>query len=265
MEELGLKDKSKNILRTIDKIEKLGKEEVQKELLEIGLAPSTISKVLSFIAFKGGYSLVIKNLENLKIENAVFLEGLNDLKEVIKYVQYFEVPESNWVVDLTIARGLDYYTSTVFETILTDNPQLGSVCSGGRYDSLAEYYTDQKLPGVGISIGLTRLFYQLNELNIVSKEASTTTKLLVLPLLGLLKEAFGIATELRTKGISTEVYTDEASNIRKKLEYANKIGVPFVGILGEDEVKEGKITIKNMKSGEQKLVSLSEVAKYLTL
>lgn len=263
IEELRLKEKATGVLRIIDGLEKSGEEIAKNELKELGLDPSNIDKILSLLAIKGDSSTTLKALENLQIANAVFLEGLKDLKEVIKYIKYLDIPESNWIVDLTIARGLDYYTGTVYETILTEYPQIGSVCSGGRYDNLAEYYTDQKLPGVGISLGLTRLFYQLNELNRIKKDVSTPTKFLILPLSGFLSEAFRMATKIRTSGIPTEVYTDETSNIRKKLDYANKIGVPFVGILGENEIKEKEITIKNMKTGEQQLVLLDEVTKYL--
>ena len=247
------------------KLEKIGDSGVKRELAELGLNNINTDKLLNLLAIRGDSSFVLKALENLQISNPVFTEGLKDLAEVVKFIKYFEIPEKNWAIDLTIARGLDYYTGTVYETILTDYPQLGSVCSGGRYDNLAEYYTDQKLPGVGISIGLTRLFFQLNELGILNKGTSTPTRFLVVPFAGAMSEAFRISTEVRVAGIPTEVFTNEAVDLRKKFEYANKLGIPFVGILGDNEVKENKITVKNMQTGEQKLLSVEEAIALLKL
>jgi histidyl-tRNA synthetase len=170
----------------------------------------------------------------------------------------FGVPANNYAIDLTIARGLDYYTGTVYETTINDYPGIGSVCSGGRYDNLAEYYTDKKLPGVGISIGLTRLFYQFEQVGIVNPVNSTPAILLVVPILDNLSYPLELASKLRNGGINTEIYLEQKS-IKAKLNYANKLGFPYVGIIGDTEADERTVTIKNMESGEQTKVSFDNV------
>jgi histidyl-tRNA synthetase len=168
------------------------------------------------------------------------------------------VPEENFRVDLTIARGLDYYTGTVYETMMLDHPEIGSVCSGGRYDNLAEYYTDKALPGVGISIGLTRLFYVLGEQGYLSKDLITApADALVLPMTEELAPAITAATALREAGIRTQIYT-EKKKFKAKMSYCSKLGIPFAILLGEDEIAENKLSVKNFATGEQVTVSPEE-------
>lgn len=251
-----------DVLRTIDKLDKIGIDGVKEELNKIGLEDSTIDTLMKFIKIGGTNEEILHSLEIMNVENDTFKTGLSELTEVINYVKAFGVPEENFTIDLTIARGLDYYTGTIYETFLNDYPKIGSVCSGGRYDNLAEYYTKQKLPGVGISIGLTRLFYQLKEANIISSSINTLTKALVIPMDGCIKEAISIANKLRKEEIYSQVYLDEAK-MGKKFTYANKLGIPYVLLIGPDEVKQDKITIKNMMTGEQSLVDFAETLNIL--
>ena len=177
--------------------------------------------------------------------------GLLELKSVAGFLPEFGVPEANFEIDLTIARGLDYYTGTVYETTLTDHPEIGSVCSGGRYDNLAEYYTDKKLPGVGISIGLTRLFFVLEEQGMLSDEIITSpADALIIPMTENISKAIATATLFRENGIRTMLYS-ENKKFKAKMSYADKIGVPFVVFIGDDEIRDGVIKVKNMQSGEQ--------------
>ena len=197
-----------------------------------------------------------KILENIK--NEEFEKGLDELTQVVKYVRIFGIPEANFKVDLTIARGLDYYTGTVYETFLNQYRELGSVCSGGRYENLAEYYTDKKLPGVGISIGLTRLFYKLNELQLIKAEKKSIAEVLVVPMVQDLTVPIQIATDLRKKGISTEVYLND-KKLKAKMKYADKLEIPYVIVVGEDEINSGIVKIKNMKTGEEKETSIQNI------
>ena len=257
-EALGI-DNKVDTLRSLDRIEKIGKKAVEDELEKIGLDKDTIEKLMMFIQIRGTNDEIIDSLRSLNVQNPVFCEGLEELSKVIEYIRYFNVPEKNFTIDLTIARGLDYYTGTVYETILDDYPGIGSVCSGGRYDNLAEYYTEQKLPGVGISIGLTRLFYQLREANIIGTNASSTlSEVLVIPMGEFVGEAIEIAGKLRKNGVISEVYHEEAK-FGKKLTYANKLGIPYVVIIGEDEVKNNLYTLKDMATGNQEKYKLDEI------
>ena len=179
---------------------------------------------------------------------------------MVKYLAAFGVPAENFAVDLTIARGLDYYTGTVYETTLLDHPEIGSVCSGGRYDNLAEYYTSQKLPGVGISIGLTRLFYVLDEQNLLNPEMNTCAcDALVIPMTQSPAAAIAIAQSLRSQGVRTQVY-GEQKKFKQKMTYANKLGVPYIVLLGDDEIAQGKCSVKDMRTGEQVCITPDEAA-----
>jgi len=260
--ELGFSEKSKEILKALDKIDKIGRENFLLMLEEIGLNKEQIKKYVDFISIDGPADVVIAGLKSLGISNETFKKGLQEIEEVSKYLKYQNIPEEFWKLDLKIARGLEYYTGTVYETKINEYPEFGAVCSGGRYDNLAEYYTNKKLPGVGISIGLTRLFYMLNENNLVKKDRGTPTKLLILPLDIELNECFGLATELRFSGIPTEVFTKK-KDLRGMLNFANKIGVPYVGIIGEKELESGSITVKDMLSGEQVSVAAGEIVEFL--
>lgn len=259
---LELTELSTDIMRCIDKLEKVGAENVKGELLCIGVAENAVNKILDFISIDGDSDAKITALERLSVSNEVFEEGLAELKEVVKNIRLFGVPESNFTVDLTIARGLDYYTGTVYETFLNDYKQIGSVCSGGRYDNLAEYYTDKPLPGVGISIGLTRLFYQLNELNSVKVEKESISDILVISTSEDISACLPVASEFRKAGINAEVYMNN-KKIKAKFKYADKLKIPYIAILGEDEVTNGAVSMKNLSTGEQTTLSVSEAVELL--
>lgn len=249
-----------SVLRAVDKFDKIGRENVIKELVENGLSQEVAEKILDFIAIEGSNDEIFAQLHDLKIENPVFSEGLEELETVISYIKDYDIPEANYHVDLKIARGLDYYTATVYETLLNDYPKLGSVCSGGRYENLASYYTDKKLPGVGLSIGLSRLFYQLNEAKIIEAEKKSLIDLIVIPMDGFLEEGIKLISKLRNKGVKCIVYTEEAK-LKKKFKYADSLDIPYTIVLGEDEVKSGKYTLKNMKTGDQDLFELDQIVE----
>ncbi len=258
--ELDLEDKSVDIMRIIDKIEKIGKENVIECLKDLELSENQINDIINFIEISGTTEEKIDLLEKLNYTNEIFNEGLEELKQVVKYVKIFGVPDSNFKVDLTIARGLDYYTGTVYETFLNEYRELGSVCSGGRYDNLAEYYTDKKLPGVGISIGLTRLFYKLNELNALKEEQNSIAKVLVVSMVEDNSKALEVATALRSQNINAEVYL-ENKKIKAKFKYADRLAIPYVIVIGEDEIANNTVTLKNMQTGEQETLKIEEVIK----
>ena len=213
---------------------------------------------MDFIEIEGTTDEKLQKLNELNIKNEEFEKGLDELTQVVKYVRIFGIPEANFKVDLTIARGLDYYTGTVYETFLNQYRELGSVCSGGRYENLAEYYTDKQLPGVGISIGLTRLFYKLNELQLIKAEKKSIAEVLVVPMVQDLTVPIQIATDLRKKGISTEVYLND-KKLKAKIKYADKLEIPYVIVVGEDEINSGIVKIKNMKTGEEKETSIQNI------
>ncbi|MCI8617005.1 MAG: histidine--tRNA ligase [Clostridia bacterium] len=250
-ESLEQKENSVEILRIIDKIEKIGKDAVIEELQKINISRDSIEKIIDFIQINGATDEKIKRLQNLNIENETFKIGLEELTQVIKYVRSFGIPEQNFKVDLTIARGLDYYTGTVYETFLNQYRELGSVCSGGRYENLAEYYTDKKLPGVGISIGLTRLFYKLNELNLINANKKSISDVLIVPMIEDMTVPIKVANNLRNKGINTEIFLNN-KKLKAKMKYADKLEIPYVIVIGEDEVNSGVLKVKNMRTGEEK-------------
>ena len=256
---LGLSEKSGDIMRTVDKIEKIGADMVRAILVDdYAISDEAAGEVLRFIAIRGTNAEVLAALEQYRGKNELFDEGLNELSTVARYLGGFGVPEENFAVDLTIARGLDYYTGTVYETTLLDHPEIGSVCSGGRYDNLAEYYTSKQLPGVGISIGLTRLFYVLGEQGMLNPDVPTApADALILPMTEDISAAVALATQLRAAGLRTQLYT-EPKKFKARMNYADRLGVPFVLFLGDDEIKDGVVSVKNMKSGEQVKVSPAE-------
>ena len=249
---LGLTEKSGDIMRTVDKLDKIGADKVKLILLEdCGLTEAQADEILKFIAIRGTNAQVISALEGYAGKNEVFDLGLSELKAVTANLAAFGVPEENFAVDLTIARGLDYYTGTVYETTLLDHPEIGSVCSGGRYDNLAEYYTDTQLPGVGISIGLTRLFYVLGEQGMLNPDLPTApADVLILPMTDDLSAAIGFATALRENGIRAQIH-GENKKFKQKISYADKLGIPYVIFLGEDEINAGVVACKDMTTGEQ--------------
>lgn len=257
-ESINQKENSEEILRIIDKIEKIGKDNVIEEFEKLGLSKEQIQKIIDFIEIQGTSDEKIEKLKKLGIQNEIFNQGVKELKTVIENVRLFGVPDENFSVDLTIARGLDYYTGTVYETFLDDYRELGSVCSGGRYENLAEYYTNKNLPGVGVSIGLTRLFSKLNELNIIKANKKSVAEILIIPMTEDLKESIKLATKLRNAGINTEIYLNE-KKIKAKFKYADKLEIPYVIVIGEDEIKQNVVTIKNMKTGEEEKVPNNEI------
>ena len=262
---LGLTDKAGDIMRTVDKLDKIGAEKVRDLLTaeDIGLTEDQAGEILTFISIQGSNQQVLSALESYRGRNKVFDQGLDELHTVVKYLSAFGVPEKNFAVDLTIARGLDYYTGTVYETTMLDHPEIGSVCSGGRYDNLAEYYTDKQLPGVGISIGLTRLFYVLQEQGMLNEALnSAPADALILPMTGDLGPAAALATQLRQAGVRTQLYTEQ-KKFKQKMTYADRIGVPYVLFLGDDEIAQGTVSVKDMATGEQVALPAAEAAEYL--
>ncbi len=254
-----------DILRIIDKLEKIGEKGVCGELRDIGLSQAIVDKIMDFIKICGSDEEKLGRLGALNIGNKTFLEGVKELETVTNYIEDFGVPAVNYTIDLTIARGLDYYTGTVCETFLDDYPEIGSVCSGGRYDNLAEYYTTQRLPGVGVSIGLTRLFYQLKEAGLLENNtASTFTKVLVVPMdCNCNRYSINIANKLRENGIVSEIYFEDA-RLGKKLKYADKLNIPYTIVIGEEEIESQKVSIKDMKTGSQELVTIDKAICYLS-
>ena len=261
---LGLSEKSGDIMRTVDKLDKIGAEKVKLILLEdCGLTEDQADEILRFIAITGSNAQVLSALEGYAGRNEMFDQGLSELKAVTVNLAAFGVPEANFAVDLTIARGLDYYTGTVYETTLLDHPEIGSVCSGGRYDNLAGYYIDKALPGVGISIGLTRLFYVLDEQGLLNPALpSAPADALVLPMTDSPAAAIALAETIRSAGLRVQLY-GEQKKFKQKMAYANKLEVPFVVLLGEDEIAEGVCSVKNMATGEQVKLSPSDAAAYI--
>jgi histidine--tRNA ligase len=261
-EYLNIVELSTEIMRIIDKLEKIGKENVKLELLKLNIEEENVVKILEFISISGNNEEKIEELEKLNIKNEVFEKGLFELKEVVKYIRLFGVPEENFSIDLTIARGLDYYTGTVYETFLDNYREIGSVCSGGRYDNLAENYTDKSLPGVGIAIGVTRLFDQLNDLKLIKTEKESISDVLVISTSDDVSECLPIANTFRKEGINTEVYMND-KKMKAKFKYADKLKIPYVAIIGEDEVKENKVSLKNLVTGKQDTINIQEAVEIL--
>ena len=256
---LGLADKSQDVMRTVDKLDKIGADKVRALLIEeCAIGEAEADEIIRFISIRGTNAQVLEALNGYLGRNEMFDLGVSELNEVTRYLSAFGVPEENFAVDLTIARGLDYYTGTVYETTLLDHPEIGSVCSGGRYDNLAEYYTNKPLPGVGISIGLTRLFYVLGEQGMLNQELNTApADVLVLPMTDDLAPAIGLCTTLREAGIRTQLYT-EKKKFKAKMSYADKLGMPYVVFLGEDEIAAGAVKWKDLKTGEQLTAPVEE-------
>lgn len=258
-ESLLLQEKSADILRTIDKLEKIGKEKIEIILKDdFNLSTKDIDFILNFANMSGTSAEKLQNLKNLNIENETYKTGVNELESVVENMRKLGVPEKNFNINLTITRGLDYYTGTVYETFLTAHKNLGSICSGGRYDNLADYYTNKKLPGVGISIGLTRLFDQILENNLLAEEKNSITKVLIVPMIENYEVCLNLASTLRKANINTEIYLEQ-TKFKNKLSYANKLDIPYVIIVGEDEVSGGYYTFKNMQTSEQQQLTLSQI------
>ena len=259
---LNLEDKAADILIVVDKLEKIGLDEVKTELVSLNVKSEAIKVIEEFLTITGTTDEKVKKLEDMNLKEKEFLTGIEELKEVIKYVRLFNVKDENFIVDLTIARGLDYYTGTVYETNIIGYEKMGSVCSGGRYENLAEYYTKKSLPGVGISIGLTRLFYQLKELGLLKTKRKSISKVAIVTMDVEVENAVEISNLLRENGVINEIYKED-SKLKAKFSYANNLEIPYMIIIGEDEVKKEKFTLKNMETGDQELLSKSEILEKL--
>ena len=261
---LNLSERSGEIMRTVDKLDKIGAEKVWKILVEdCGLEGEQADEILKFISISGTNDEVLTALEEYQGNNEMFDKGFQELVAVTENLAAFGVPEANFAVDLTIARGLDYYTGTVYETTLLDHPEIGSVCSGGRYDDLAGYYTERKLPGVGISIGLTRLFYVLDEQGLLNPELpSAPCDVLVLPMTDDAGAAIALAEALRSGGIRVQLY-GEKKKFKQKMSYADKLGVPYAVLLGEDEIAAGCCSVKDMRTGVQEKLTTGEASAHI--
>ena len=256
---LNLIDEASDILRVIDKLDKIGIDNVKKELVDLNISDDDIETIIKFIQIKGNNYDILEALQNNNISDETYLEGVAELKEVLEQIKKFGIKDDCYRIDLTIARGLDYYTGTVYETNLIDYPKLGSVCSGGRYENLTGFYTEQNLPGIGISIGLTRLFSQLKREGIISSSRKSLIDALVIPLdQNNLTYIMEVANDLRANDIKTDVYYGN-KGIKQKMKYANKLGVPYVIIIGEDEVNSHNVCLKKMTTGDQMSVPVEQL------
>lgn len=262
-EALGLADRSVETLRLVDKIEKLSREDLTREFEKLGLNAGQIERLFAFVTIEGDNSGVIAQLQALDVDSDLFKEGVGELETLVDALRSMGVPEKRFRVDLKIARGLDYYTGTVYETVLNEHPEVGSVCSGGRFDDLAGLYTNTKLPGVGISIGLTRLFYKLREAGIIEAKRQSPADVVVLPLTS---DQIGYGLEisdlLRQAGIATLHYT-EPNNVKAKFRYANRMGYRYALVLGETEVRDATVSVKNMDSGESATVPKQDIVEFI--
>jgi len=258
LESIGLGERKEDILRIIDKLEKKGESAVRAELAELDVDEQQADKLFGLVRIDGSNAEVLAALRALDVDSEKFVAGLGELSKLCVAGDQLSLPEVIYRIDLSIARGLDYYTGTVFETFLTDHPEIGSVCSGGRYDNLASYYSSMPLPGVGISIGLTRLFDQLSGEEPLAASTASISKVLVAKMGDeYLDDALKVAQRLRSSGINTEVRTDNAK-LGAALKYASKLGIPFVVIVGMSEAGEGQFVLRNMNNGKQSVVSVEE-------
>ena len=259
---LGVSGRAGDVMRTIDKLEKIGPDKVVELLTgECGMDARSAGEIMEFVAFAGSNGEKLGFLESKAAGSEKLAEGVAELRAVADALPRFGVPERNFRLDFTIARGLDYYTGTVYETSMNSHPEIGSICSGGRYDNLAEFYTDRKLPGVGISIGATRLFYVLSEQGLLNGEVNAAAAdAIVISMTGDMNYAAQAATVLRAAGVRTQLYAEERK-FKQKLSYAGKLGVPFAVIIGEDEQSGGLVAVKDMRSGTQETMTGAQAAE----
>lgn len=257
-EELNLQEKITDILRIIDKIDKIGIQEVIKELKDLNISEEKINIIMNFINIKGTNIEKINTLKELNITNEIFNLGINELEFVINKLKELQLDENNYEINLTIARGLDYYTGTIYETKLKDYPKLGSICSGGRYDDLASFYTDKKLPGVGISIGLTRLFDQLKNENVIKVNKTSNADIIILPMTNNFNYIYNFANKLRKNDLKIDIcYLN--GKFKQLIRYADKQRVSYVIIVGDNEIEKDIVLLKNMETGEQKEISIKDI------
>ena len=258
-------DLQARVLREVDKLDKRGADYVRETLTGdgFGLSPESVAAILAFVGIRStSHADALARLDALDPSNGALQEGVAELREVLELVRALGVPESDYALNFSIARGLDYYTGTVYETTLDDYPQIGSICSGGRYENLASHYTKSKLPGVGISIGLTRLFWQLREAGLV-KTADSSVQVLVTQMdAESLPHCLSLARELRDAGLNTEVVM-EPSKLARQFKYADKAGIRFVTVLGADEIGKGTVTVKDLRRADQFEVARAELAQAL--
>jgi histidyl-tRNA synthetase len=254
------------VLREVDKLDKRGADYVRETLTgaDFGLAADAVQKILEFVAVRSSsHADALARLDALGQGSETLNQGVAELREVLELVKALGVPESDYCLNFSIARGLDYYTGTVYETQLDDYPQIGSICSGGRYEDLASHYTKSRLPGVGISIGLTRLFWQLREAGLIAgSDESSVQAMVALMDEAQLADSLDIARRLRAGGINTEVQM-EARKLGKQFQYASRAGVRFVVLAGEDELARGVVTVKDLLREQQFEVPREELASSL--
>jgi histidyl-tRNA synthetase len=266
-ENLGVIDKEKQmlVLREVDKLDKRGADYVRETLTNdvFKLSAEVTDKILTFVQTRStSHADAIAQLDKLGAGADGFNQGVAELREVIELLKAYGVPEKNYAVNFSIARGLDYYTGTVYETTLDEYPQIGSICSGGRYENLAGHYSKSHLPGVGISIGATRLFWQLREAGIISTADSSVEALVGLMDEAHLPHALALAQQLRSAGINTEVQL-EAKKLAKQFQYADRAGLRFMVLYGENEAARGVVTVKDLRSQEQFELPREELATAL--
>lgn len=264
-ESLGLSNISKDVLRIVDKIDKISANSFTEELEQLGLSADQITRLREFININGSKDVILNKLEKISLDckSDQFKQGVKEIGLVVKTIRDFGLSDSRFMIDLRIARGLDYYTGTVYETTLNNHPEVGSICSGGRYDNLASHYTKKYLPGVGVSIGLSRLFYKLCEIGAIESTRFSSAEVVVMPIgSGQITASVKIAEKLRSIGINTILYTEE-NNMRKKLKYADKMGLEWVVLIGEDELLTEEVILKNMLTGESIRIKSVELDSFL--
>lgn len=249
---------TEEVMRIIDKIDKIGVDNVKEELAKVGMSAENIDKLISFIEIDGTKEEIIEALKNLDCDNEDFIKGVEELETVVKYMRAYGVEDDYFKINLKIARGLDYYTGTVYETFLDDHRELGSVSSGGRYDNLAGYYTTNLMPGVGMSIGLTRLFSKMQELGLIKETKSEVSDIIIIPMEETMVESIEILSRLQKEGISATIYA-ESGKMGKKFKYADALDIKYALVIGENEIKSNVYGIKNMETGDQEDLSLEEI------
>lgn len=258
-EELGLSGAADDVLRIVDKIEKMSQDDFVRELHDTGLDDQKTDAVLAFMRMTGSTDEIITQLRGMNVASSTFRDGVEKMSQLVAALRAMGVPDSRFVIDTSIARGLDYYTGTVYETTLNDHPEIGSVCSGGRYDNLASHYTNTQLPGIGISIGLSRLFYKLCELNIIKPKKVSPANVVVMPLSDeQIPAGLAVAKVLREAGNAVVTYT-EPNAVKKKMRYADRMGFEWVALIGDREVAAQEVSLKNMKTGESRMVPAGDV------
>jgi histidyl-tRNA synthetase len=262
-EGLGLEGVSKEVLRVVDKIEKISRSELTDELRKLSLSDEQIEQVIAFTEIVGSNDEILSQLDSIATQSNQFREGIEKLRHLVGALRSMQVPEHRFKIDLKIARGLDYYTGTVYETTLNDHPSIGSVCSGGRYDNLASHYTKTELSGVGISIGLSRLFYKLRELGIIQPSIMSPARIVVMPLgQEQIPVSLEVASMLRASGTAVMLYS-EPNPIKKKMRYADKMGFEWVILIGDREADERTVSLKNMTTGVSEILPIDQLTGFI--